>query len=74
MWRAKSSTRCWREQTPTISLSAAATSSRDPYDPSTDVAGYHNLITDLDHATLVKRLHETLEVEFGPRAVTNPKE
>lgn len=43
------------------------------YDHSTDEAEYYNLITNPEHAPLVKRLHGMLEVEFGSQAVIKPK-
>jgi len=38
------------------------------YDHSTDEAEYHNVITNPEHETLVKRLHGLLDKEFGTMA------
>ena len=43
--------------------------SSELYDHSTDDAEYFNVITQPEHAALVKRLHTMLDGEFGPRVM-----
>ncbi len=47
--------------------------SAELYDHSTDEAEYHNVITNPDHAPLVKRLHSLLDLEFGPMTALSPR-
>jgi hypothetical protein len=48
--------------------------STELYDDSTDEAGYHKVIANPEHVPLVKRLHDRLDLEFGPMAATKPKQ
>jgi hypothetical protein len=59
--------------TPNWRLSERRNSTAELYDHSTDRAEYHNLITNPDHAALVKRLHGMVEVAFGPSASDQTK-
>jgi hypothetical protein len=47
--------------------------STELYDHSTDEAEYHNVVTKPDHASLVKRLHGLLDLEFGPMKTFSPR-